>query len=692
MDETMEQAEYTADDLARLGQKWLERIRLSEKREDRWMKDAERAESIYLAGQCEEEAGEEPEFNILHSNVETIVPSIYNSTGKPDIRPRHNNPDPLSKLVSDVFERSILAMVDDSRMDAEVEASAQDVFVAGRGIVRVKFDADVIEQPVTMPDPMTGQPVPAVDETGQPVTQQIVTNERVEYENVSWRDFRMGPAKRWKEVPWVAFRHCITQEAIEKLEDAELASLQADPENAVKSEDDVTVWEIWCKDTGRVYFIVADNHKVLSVKDDPLGLPGFFPCAAPVQPITPTGKLTPVCPYRIYETLAGELETITERIRGLTEVLEAKGAMAGSGETLDKLAQAGDGEIVMLDDMENLMAQGGLEKAVMWWPIDRIIQVIRELNVQREQTKQAIYEITGISDIIRGQSSAQETATAQQIKTQWGSLRIKKMQRLIERQVRELFVLTTELISRHFSPDTLQKLAGMQIPQEALQLLQKPLDHYRIDVESNSTVAADLAQGRQEMAEFLGGTGQYFAAMAPLVQSSPALAEPVAEIYGSFARQFNLGKQAEDALDRLVAMAKQAAANPPPNPEAEAKKMEMEQQAALDQGRLQLDAQKLELDRQKLSLEAQKIAGENQVKAVEAGAKQGEAVAMAGQMMAQVMAQAVGPVLESNNAQTAALMQAITQGNQAVVAAMTAPKQVVRDETGRPIGVQTVVN
>jgi len=688
----MEQAEYTADDLARLGQKWLERIRLSEKREDRWMKDAERAESIYLAGQCEEEGGEEPEFNILHSNVETIVPSIYNSAGKPDIRPRHNNPDPLSKLVSDVFERSILAMVDDSRMDAEVEASAQDVFVAGRGIVRVKFDADVIEQPVTMPDPMTGQPVPAVDETGQPVTQQIVTNERVEYENVSWRDFRMGPAKRWKEVPWVAFRHCITQEAIEKLEDAELASLQADPENAVKSEDDVTVWEIWCKDTGRVYFIVADNHKVLSVKDDPLGLPGFFPCAAPVQPITPTGKLTPVCPYRIYETLAAELETITERIRGLTEVLEAKGAMAGSGETLDKLAQAKDGEIVMLDDMENLMAQGGLEKAVMWWPIDRIIQVIRELNVQREQTKQAIYEITGISDIIRGQSSAQETATAQQIKTQWGSLRIKKMQRLIERQVRELFVLTTELISRHFSPDTLQKLAGMQIPQEAMQLLQKPLDHYRIDVESNSTVAADLAQGRQEMAEFLGGTGQYFAAMAPLVQSSPALAEPVAEIYGSFARQFNLGKQAEDALDRLVAMAKQAAANPPPNPEAEAKKMEMEQQAALDQGRLQLDAQKLELDRQKLGLEAQKVAGENQVKAVEAGAKQGEAVAMAGQMMAQVMAQAVAPVLESNNAQTAALMQAITQGNQAVVAAMTAPKQVVRDETGRPIGVQTVVN
>ena len=610
----MEEHTYTRADLEKLGQKWLTRIAAAEKREDKWMKDAAKAEGIYLAGQCDDEdGGEEPEFNILHSNVETIVPSIYNSAGKPDIRPRHNVPDPNIKLVSDVFERSILAMVDDSRMDAEVEASAQDVFVAGRGIVRVKFDADVIDQPVMAMGP-DGFPMQTV--------QQIVTNERVEFENVSWRDFRMGPAKRWKDVQWVAFRHCLTHEDLEKLEDEGLKELHPDPENAVKSEDDVTVWEIWCKDSARVYFIAADNHKVLSIKDDPLQLPGFFPCAAPVQPITPTGKLTPVCPFRIYETLAEELDMITERIRNLTDVLKAKGAMAGSAEALDDLAQAEDGDIVALADMENIMAHGGLEKAIMWWPIDRIIQVIRELNVQREQTKQAIYEITGISDIIRGQGAASETATAQQIKTQWGSLRIKKMQRLIERQVRELFVLTTELISLHFSPQTLQKLSGLQIPPEAMQLLQKPLDHYRIDVESNSTIAADLQQGRQEMAEFLNGTGSYFAAMAPLVQSAPAMAEPVAEIYGSFARQFNLGKQAEDALERMVAMAKEAAQNPPPNPEAEAMKAEMQMKQQDMQTKAQAEERKFQLDMQKGQLDVQLKQADLQLKNRELGLKE----------------------------------------------------------------------
>lgn len=621
----MQDQDYTRDDLERLARKWLERIRLSEKREDKWMKDAQKAEGLYLAGQCDDDSAIEPEFNILHSNVETIVPSIYNSTGKPDIRPRHNAQDPVAKVVADVIERSIIAMADDNRLDAEVEASAQDVFVTGRGIVRIKFDADVTEQPVMTVDPFTGQPMPAMDEMGMPLTQPVVTNERVEFEDVSWRDFRMGPAKRWKEVPWVAFRHVITQEALEKIEDEGLAELQADPENAVKDNDDVSVWEIWCKETGRVYFIVEDNHKVLSIKDDPLGLPQFFPCAQPVQPITATGKLTPVAPYRIYETLADELEMITRRIRGLTGVLKAKGAFAGAGEALKDLADADDGELVMMADMENLLAMGGLDKAIMWWPIDRIIQVIRELNVQREQTKQAIYEITGISDIIRGQGAASETATAQQIKTQWGSLRIKKMQRLIERQVRELFVLTAEIICKHFSIPTLQKLSGLQIPPEAQQFFQRPMDHYRIDVETNSTIAGDLQQHRQEMAEFLNGTAQFFSAMAPLVQSSPAAAQPIAEIYASFARYFNLGKQAEDALEGLVNLAKEAAANPPPDPAAEAAKMEMETKAKAEERKFQLEMQKLGLDvdlkRADLQLKERELGLKEKVEEVNAAAR-----------------------------------------------------------------------
>lgn len=724
------QAKYTRDDLDKLGQKWLERIAAADKREEKWVESAEAAEKAFLAGCDDSETGEVPEFNIVHSNVETIVPSIYNSAGKPDIRPRHNNRDPVAKVVADIYERAIIALIDDSRMDAEVEQCAQDVFVAGRGIVRLKFDADVTEQPAL--DPMTGQPV--MDEAGQPAMQEVVANERVEYEVVSWRDFRMGPASRWKEIPWVAFRHCIAQEVMEKIEDPELAEIQRDPDaKADDSKDDVHIWEVWCKETGNVYFIVDETHKVLSIKPDPLQLSGFFPCAAPVQPITATGKMTPVCPYEVYKTLAEELDMITRRIRGLTEVLKAKGAMAGDNGDLDELANADDGDIVQLSDMENIMAQGGLEKAIMWWPIDRIIQVIRELNVQREQTKQAIYEITGISDIIRGQGAASETATAQKIKTQWGSLRIKKMQRMVERLVRELFVMTAEIISLRFSPETLQKLSGVEIPPEAMPLIQKPLDHYRIDVESNSTIQADLERGREEMSAFLQGTGAYFAAMAPIVQTSPKAGEPVAEIYGSFARQFNLGKTAEDALDKLVEMAKEMAANPPPDPEAakaEAemqakqadmqmaaqekqadmqfkvqekqaelglKQQELQQKGQISQAELALKERELALKERELALQESQIAVESMRVQGENAAKQGELAGQAGELvtvLAAPLQQALAPLMQMVMASTekqAADTQQMMQAIAAMAAAMSAPKEIVRDETGRAMGVRSAM-
>ena len=112
-------SEYTTADLESLGQKWLERIRLSEEREKTWRESAEKAESAYLAG-CDKEGDspDAPEFNIIHSNVETIVPSIYNSAGKPDIRPRHNNQDPISKVVSSTIVMMVRSRMSDTTWSA----------------------------------------------------------------------------------------------------------------------------------------------------------------------------------------------------------------------------------------------------------------------------------------------------------------------------------------------------------------------------------------------------------------------------------------------------------------------------------------------------------------------------------------------------------------------------------------------
>ena len=621
--------------LQEIGAKWIERIRASETRKDesRWLKDAEAAESQYLCGQTSTEDNDLTTFNILHANVETIVPSIYNSTPAPDIRPRHSNKDPQAEFVCNVYERAIAAQIDDSRLNKEIEASAQDAYTAGRGIVRVKFDADIEE----------GEPVED-DNLGQEAIGPIVTNERIIYENVSWNDYREGPAKRWSQVPWVAYRHTISTQEMDRLTDEDYRKAYAEDKTKVTNSDDEEldqdVWEIWCKESRSVYFVANDTCKVLNIAPDPLKLTGFFPMAEPVQPITGTGKRTPVCPYRVYKVLAEELDRLTVRINAIIKGLKVRGAIAADAADIENLATADDNTLVPIANLEGLAAAGGMDKAIVWWPVEKAIEVLRELYVARESTKQTIYEVTGISDIIRGEGDASETATAQNIKTQWGSLRIKKMQRSIERQVRDLFVISAEIISQHFSLPTLSKMTGLQIPPEAAQLLQRPLDSYRIDVESDSTVRADLTRMRGEMGNFLQGTAQFFGTMGPLVQQTPAAAGPVAQIYSSFARQFALGKQAEDAIDQLTQLAQQAAENPPPNPEAEAKKAEMElkgqelklkvmqAQAAAqgDQGKLMLEAQKLQADTQRAQIEVQIAGADLMLKQRELGLKEGDQI------------------------------------------------------------------
>jgi hypothetical protein len=563
---------YTAADLTALGAKWMDRIRAREKEKDmkEWMDDAERAEEIYL---CNKDKRDKNEFNILHSNVETIVPSIYNSTPRPDIRPRHGNADPVAKEVSDALERAISAQIDDNRLDTEIEGSAQDVFVAGLGVVRVKFDADDVPAQTAV-DPLSGEEIE--------VAPASLENERVLFEAVSWRDYRYGPCRRFDQRPWEAFRHCISQEDLAEITDGEIADVYAREggESPVENEElDVDVWEIWTKDKRQVLFVAADRNRVLAIRDDPLGVKGFYSVASPVVPIHAVGKTVPVCPYVVYQKLAEELDVATKRIRGLMKGIKSRALAAGiDAGDLERLAEADDNEIIVAANLENLAATGGIDKAVLWWPIEQSITVLRELYVQREQTKQAIYEITGISDIVRGASKSGETATAQQIKTQWGSLRVKKMQRLIERQVRDLFVLAAEIITRHFSIKTLQEAAGMELSPQAQQALGN-LGRYRIDVESDSTVRADLTRNRQDMSEFLQGTAQFFQVVAPIVAQAPKAAGPITDMYAAFARQFNLGKQAEDALEQFVEMAKQASSQPPerqPDPRAEMAKMEMQ--------------------------------------------------------------------------------------------------------------------
>lgn len=631
------------------GKKWLDRVEAAGKAEKVWLDDAKKASDAYTGeGTTSDEAGRSGsenryDFNILFANVETIVPAVINSSPVPDIRRRFGDADPVARFVSELLERAIRVQIDDSRLQVELEAAAQDAFLAGRGVVRIRFHSDIVGGEVTREeledaaDDAEGSPTGsyrqdderepdgpyAEDLSGaEPVledegllghnggpTLERLENERITFEAVSWLDYRHGPAKRWNERPWEAFRFCIPREDEDKSFDDTLIKSQmtgADIDKRNKAEGELTGWEIWDKDKREVVFI-DDSGVVLKVIEDPLGLSGFFCTPTPIQPIEINGRLMPVNPFSIYRKLADDLEDAVRRKNTLIRAMKARGWYGTSDASMEAIINLGDNEFAPIPDAEIWAANGGLEKAIVFWPFEKFIAAIQQLDAAIVTYKQWIYEITGISDIVRGASMASETATAQNIKSQWGSLRIQKMQRMMERCARDLFVMMAEIIPAKFSRPTLEAMTEMDFtpkptdtPEQIAQkvgvvtlLKQKLAMYYRIDVESDSTIRADLTRQKAEVSQFLQGAGAYFASVAPLVQQGALPADAAVEIFAATARMFNLGRTVEDTLEQMVTTAKQKATQAQ-QPQEGAQEPTPEQQAAMAQQ--QRETQAAEID------------------------------------------------------------------------------------------------
>lgn len=614
---------------------WLDALEAAGNEEKDWReKSAKEAVDAYKGV---EGSGSEA-FNIFHSNIETLVPALYNSSPIPDVRRRFNDDDPVAQQVADLIERAISFSIDDYDFDETMRGVVKDMAVVDRGIARVRYEPTL--KPIEPAEEQgEGSQEPTLGHNGGPPME--VEYEEAICEYVPWRSFRRGPATQWRHLPWMAFEHFLAKSEVEKLvaqSDAPAAikalilgnvryNYSGDTKTGEGSEAKpaeelptfgkrARVWEIWDKDTKSVVFITPDYVDYpLAVIPDPLGLKGFFPTPRPAMVIEASDTLTPITSYSIYSKLIVELNDVTRRIAALVAQIRVRGAYAGVSDDIKQIAEALDGEMIALQSAELFATTGGgLDKAILWFPIEPQIQAVKELVAQREVIKQTIYEVTGLSDILRGATNASETATAQNIKTQWGSIRIQSHQKEVERYARDLFRLKAEVMCKHFGIETLEQITGLKFPTEAdkqraqemkqqgaalvqqfqqasqaaqqsggqppeippeLQqqvqqagkfldeLLAKPtveeieeLLHndrvlaYRVDVESDSTTRADLTKNQEQLKGFLDGTAAFAQAIGPMVQEGVMPGEVAVEIFAAFARVFRLGKQAEDALDK----------------------------------------------------------------------------------------------------------------------------------------------
>jgi hypothetical protein len=488
------------------------------------------------------------------------------------------------------------------------------------------------------------------DVVEEPVERIDAAHSPIDY--VYWADFLHSPARTWDEVWWVARAVYMTkEEGVERFGDVfknvSLTSQNTDmdgknPMTAKMTYDKkAKVYEIWNKRSGKVCWIAKGYPQALDERDDPLDLEEFFPCPKPLLATTTTGTMIPVPDYCEYEDQAQELDNLTQRIYLLTKACKAVGVFNAEFKELARMFSEGvDNKLFPVTGWAAMSEKGGLKGAIDMMDTSQIIVTLRELYAAREQVKQSIYEIMGISDILRGSSKAAETLGAQQLKANFGSLRLRSAQGDVARFATDVFKLKAQIICKFYPPELIVEMSGVmntqdgqnpELLQAAIQMLSNStIRDFHIQVEADSLAQIDEQAEKQAAAEAVETIGSFLQSSLPIMQSVPEMLPMMSEMLLFLVRRFRAGRGMEGAIEQamkaLSDKAAQAAQQPQQNPEMmklqadqQAEQMRMQAQAQTEQMKMQADAQltqvKAQLDMQ---MQQAKVQAEMQLQQMKA--------------------------------------------------------------------------
>jgi len=543
-------------------------------------------------------------FNILWSNVQTAIPAVFSRLPKPDVSRRHRDNDPVGRVAALLLERALEFEVDhypDYR--AAMRNSVQDRFLGGRGVAWVRYEPHIkrIESDAEEPD------------DGAQVTEDTdeAPSEEVEFESsptdyVHWKDFGHTMARTWEEVTGIWRKVYMGREAlVERFGEDWGKKIPLDTKPTEKKDQggdtkyEALIYEIWNKANGKALWLSKSLGKIVDEKPDPLQLENFWPCPRPLFATLTTDSLIPVPDFTLYQDQAETLDVLSDRIDGLIRALQVKGVYNAAEPALARLFTEGNNAALLpITNWVAFAEKQGLKGAIDLVDLGPIAMALKEAYAAVEQIKNQIYEITGLADIIRGSTDPNETATAQKLKGNFGSMRLRAMQSDVSQYAAELLQIKGQIIAKHYQPQTLAKIAAAQsltpedqaIVPAAIQLLKStPLRDFRIEVTADSMIQMDEAQEKEDRMEFLKATSQFLKDAVPAAEQNPQLAPLLLEMMKFGVTGFKVGKQIEGVFDETADQLKKLAANPQPKPNPEMAKIQATSQA--EQQRLQQEGQ-----------------------------------------------------------------------------------------------------
>ena len=423
-----------------------------------------------------------------------------------------------------------------------------------------------------------------IDENGQPVDPSLVKqddegyyvdgepvetliDERVVVDYIHWSDLEFEPARTWAEVRKIARKtHITKKEFISKFgKDAYTSyrySQETSQDEAEKeiNKDRICVREIWDKDENKVTWVAEGHNEVLKEDTPYLTFDEFFPCPEPLFATLTTG-LIPRPDICFYQDQQETLNQLCQKAQDIARYIKVISISGSENPELDNLLRKPNGTHIQLSNFQMYLQQGGVKSALEVLSMADHAAILRVLHEAMEQEKQQIYDITGISDIVRGVSRASETLGAQQIKTQYAMSRISDRQRKVAKFCRDVVALIAQVVKNHFQADTMIKMAGVSNDPEIEDYLGGVIDllrndtqsDYRIDIETDSTTFANQEAAKQSAIDLTNALGNLFNVLLPHAQAIPQLMPVINELTLYTTSQFEAGREVKGKLEKALA-------------------------------------------------------------------------------------------------------------------------------------------
>ena len=463
---------------------WKTQIEQCDKANNRWHKRAKKISENYRDDRAEQDssAGVAKRLNLFWSNVQTLKPVIYSKVPVPICERRFLDKDTVGRMASTILERALRYEVAMCGFDSTMRRVRNDYLIPGRGQNWVRYTpkfGEPISPKQTADDDITAEGgTELVDEGREGQVENEVREflaESLSVDYVHWQDFYLFPAnaRTWVEVEGVGRRLFMSRDDMKDAEFEDWDKIELDHvpkmegnqggESLVSGQQGMQaiIFEIWWKPERRVYFVAKSHDKIVKQVDDPLKLEGFFPCPEPLSATMTNDTMIPVPDYAESQDQYIQIVDLTKRIDILTAACKVVGVYDASAQSLKRVfEEAQEPNLIPVDSWAMFAEKGGLKGAIDWVPIEQVSKTLQILIEVRAKVIEDLDRTTGISDIMRGTSDARETMGGQRLKSNNSSTRVRERQDDMARFARDTICIMGEIISEHYSPETLIQVSG----------------------------------------------------------------------------------------------------------------------------------------------------------------------------------------------------------------------------------------